>query len=152
DSEGKAAMGYMYSEIDRAKEKIKDAFQSVELSYKPLWDIIDARWDKQLFRPLHAAGYYLNPQIHYSPNFKVEYDVKKEFMIVWIYLWEILHSLQLLIVNLKILRNALKTKTPSQWWDSYGDEHQELQKFAIRVLSLTCSSSGCERNWSAFEM
>ncbi|XLS52131.1 hypothetical protein HN51_012808, partial [Arachis hypogaea] len=81
DSEGKAAMGYMYSEIDRAKEKIKDAFQSVELSYKPLWDIIDARWDKQLFRPLHAAGYYLNPQIHYSPNFKVEYDVKKEFMI-----------------------------------------------------------------------
>ncbi|XLU78489.1 hypothetical protein S245_001910, partial [Arachis hypogaea] len=30
DSEGKPAMGYMYSEIDRAKEKIKDAFQSVE--------------------------------------------------------------------------------------------------------------------------
>ncbi|XP_016191837.1 uncharacterized protein LOC107632684 [Arachis ipaensis] len=46
-------------------------------SYKPLWDIIDARWDKQLFKPLHVAGYYLNPQIHYSPNFKVEYDVKK---------------------------------------------------------------------------
>ncbi|KAG5236997.1 zf-BED domain-containing protein [Salix suchowensis] len=28
----------------------------------------------------------------------------------------------------------------------------ELQNLAIRVLSLTCSSSGCERNWSAFEM
>ncbi|CAI0400474.1 unnamed protein product, partial [Linum tenue] len=27
----------------------------------------------------------------------------------------------------------------------------ELQKFAIRVLSLTCSASGCERNWSVFE-
>nr|KYP38381.1 hypothetical protein KK1_040364 [Cajanus cajan] len=27
-----------------------------------------------------------------------------------------------------------------------------LKKFAIRVLSLTCSSSGCERNWSSFEM
>ncbi|XLR04633.1 hypothetical protein S83_070831, partial [Arachis hypogaea] len=25
-------------------------------------------------------------------------------------------------------------------------------KFVIQVLSLTCSSSGCERNWSAFEM
>ncbi|KAK2354618.1 hAT dimerization domain-containing protein / transposase protein [Trifolium repens] len=47
---------------------------------------------------------------------------------------------------------ALGTKTPAQWWESYGDEHPELQKFAIRVLSLTCSSSGCERNWSAFEM
>jgi len=43
-------------------------------------------------------------------------------------------------------------KTPAQWWDSYGDECLELQRFAIRVLSLTCTSSGCERNWSAFEM
>ncbi|XLT08874.1 hypothetical protein HN51_054667, partial [Arachis hypogaea] len=71
DSEEKPAMGYMYSEINYAKEKIKDTFQSVEVSYKPLWDIIDARWDKQLFKPLHAVGYYLNLQIHYSPNFKV---------------------------------------------------------------------------------
>ncbi|KAL8138686.1 hypothetical protein V2J09_004687 [Rumex salicifolius] len=40
----------------------------------------------------------------------------------------------------------------ADWWDSYGDECPELKKFAIRVLSLTCSSSSCERNWSAFEM
>jgi hypothetical protein len=39
-----------------------------------------------------------------------------------------------------------KKKTPAQWWDSYGDEYPELQRFAIRVLSLTCTSSGCERN------
>jgi hypothetical protein len=26
-----------------------------------------------------------------------------------------------------------------------------LQKFAVRVLSQTCSASGCERNWSVFE-
>jgi len=45
-----------------------------------------------------------------------------------------------------------KKKTPAQWWDSYGDAYPELQRFAIRVLSLTCTSSGCERNWSAFEM
>nr|KYP57068.1 hypothetical protein KK1_003322 [Cajanus cajan] len=32
------------------------------------------------------------------------------------------------------------------------DERWELKKFAICVLSLTCSSSGCERNWSSFEM
>ncbi|XLR62214.1 hypothetical protein HN51_005519, partial [Arachis hypogaea] len=43
DSEEKSAMGYMYSEIDRTKEKIKNAFQSVKA----------------------------------SPNFKVEYGVKK---------------------------------------------------------------------------
>ncbi|CAJ2659216.1 unnamed protein product [Trifolium pratense] len=43
-------------------------------------------------------------------------------------------------------------KTPGAWWESYGNEYPELQKFAICVLSLTCSSSGCERNLSAFEM
>ncbi|KAF7801631.1 zf-BED domain-containing protein/DUF659 domain-containing protein/Dimer_Tnp_hAT domain-containing protein [Senna tora] len=43
-------------------------------------------------------------------------------------------------------------KEPAQWWDSYGDHCPELQKFTIRTLSLTCSSSGCECNWSAFEM
>ena len=39
---------------------------------------------------------------------------------------------------------ARDKKTPAKWWDSYGDECSELQKFAIQVLSLTCSSSGCE--------
>ena len=43
-------------------------------------------------------------------------------------------------------------KAPAMWWDSYGAEFPELQRFAIQILSLTCSSSGCERNWSAFEM
>nr|XP_033516022.1 uncharacterized protein LOC117280418 [Nicotiana tomentosiformis] len=32
-----------------------------------------------------------------------------------------------------------------------GHSTPELQKFAIKVLSLTCSSFGCERNWSVFE-
>ena len=29
-------------------------------------DIIDARWDMQLHSPLHAAGYFLNPQYFYD--------------------------------------------------------------------------------------
>ena len=48
--------------------------------------------------------------------------------------------------------DGVETKSPAAWWESYGDGVPELQKLAIRVLSLTCSSSGCERNWSAFEM
>ncbi|XP_075083048.1 uncharacterized protein LOC107787249 isoform X1 [Nicotiana tabacum] len=43
------------------------------------------------------------------------------------------------------------TDEPVEWWDQYGIETPDLQTFAIRVLSLTCSSSGCERNWSVFE-
>jgi len=53
---------------------------------------------------------------------------------------------------LRLPRQLEIKKNQAQWWDSYGDECSELQRFAIRVLSLTCISSGCERNWSAFKM
>jgi len=38
------------------------------------------------------------------------------------------------------------------WRDTYGDENKEIEMFVIHILSLTCSSSGCEHNWSGFEM
>ncbi|KAI3724346.1 hypothetical protein L2E82_36118 [Cichorium intybus] len=38
-----------------------------------------------------------------------------------------------------------------QWRKQYGASALTLKKFAVKVLSLTCSSSGCERNWSVFE-
>ncbi|XLR35127.1 hypothetical protein S83_063027, partial [Arachis hypogaea] len=153
DSEEKPAMGFIYEEMTSAKKKIRDAFQGVETSYIPIWDIIDARWGNQLHRPLHAAGYYLNPQIHYSSGFKIAYELKKQFYACM----ERMTGNPDLITKMdffgsKVAQNAIYTKTPAQWWDSYGDQHPELQQFAIRVLNLTCSSSGCERNWSAFEM
>jgi len=42
-------------------------------------------------------------------------------------------------------------KLQAQWWFNFGDDCPQLQKIAIRILSLTCSASGCERNWSTFE-
>uniref|UniRef100_A0A803M2T3 DUF659 domain-containing protein n=1 Tax=Chenopodium quinoa TaxID=63459 RepID=A0A803M2T3_CHEQI len=53
--------------------------------------------------------------------------------------------------NYKAVGEKLMEKR-TDWWESYGDECLELQRFAIRIFSLTCSSSGCERNWSAFEI
>ncbi|CAL9006544.1 unnamed protein product, partial [Prunus brigantina] len=47
--------------------------------------------------------------------------------------------------------NSRKLRTPANWWKRFGRDTPELTKFAIRVLSLTCSASGCERNWSTFE-
>ncbi|XP_042013429.1 uncharacterized protein LOC121761818 [Salvia splendens] len=40
---------------------------------------------------------------------------------------------------------------PAEWWKHYGSKAPNLQNFAIRVLSLTCSATGCERNWSTFQ-
>ncbi|RHN59172.1 putative HAT dimerization domain, ribonuclease H-like domain-containing protein [Medicago truncatula] len=46
---------------------------------------------------------------------------------------------------------ARNSPFPDEWWELYGCQAPHLQKLAIRVLSQTCSSSGCERNWSVFE-
>lgn len=140
------------------------AFYLLLFSYKPLWGIIDERWDKQLHRPLHVACYYLNPKLHYSSNFKDDYEVKrglydcKESMIGDV---EEISKIDAQLEDFKrkakffgspIALTALKNKTMEQLWESYGDEHTELQKFTICVLSLNCSSSECETNWSVFEM
>ncbi|CAN0843696.1 hypothetical protein LINGRAHAP2_LOCUS3996 [Linum grandiflorum] len=47
--------------------------------------------------------------------------------------------------------SLLDRKHPADWWSSFGDDVPELQRFSIRIPSLTCSASGCERNWSVFE-
>jgi len=132
-------------------------------SYTPFWEIIDQIWDNQLHRPLHATGYYFNPILHYHPEFEVGYKVKRgmydclERLVGDI---DEMSKIDLQMESFKsksglfgsqIAQHALKTKTPSQWWESYGGEHSELQRFVIRVLSLTCSSSGCKGNWSAYE-
>jgi hypothetical protein len=39
----------------------------------------------------------------------------------------------------------------ASWWRLYGTETLASQKMATRILSLTSSSSSCERNWSGFE-
>lgn len=44
-----------------------------------------------------------------------------------------------------------KTKAPAEWWRLFGSSTPTLQQLAIKILSLTCSACGCERNWSVFE-
>jgi hypothetical protein len=133
-------------------------------SFKPLWNIIDERWNRQLHIPSHAPGYHLNPKVNYGVDFKADYEVKRGLYDCLQRMIEDVHEISKIEAQLEdfktrarffgspIAMAALETKTPSQWWESYGDEHLELQTFAFCVLSLTCSSFGCERNWRAIEM
>lgn len=129
-------------------------------------DIFDERWENQLHMPLHVAGYYLNPSMQYSSDFVGNSGLLK------VGLYNCLERMcgdkklattidcQLddfknckgYLFNLETVKETRKAKNPVDWWDSFGDDNPELKTFAMRVLSLTCSSSGCERNWSAFEM
>ncbi|RWR92200.1 hypothetical protein CKAN_02140800 [Cinnamomum micranthum f. kanehirae] len=164
DGEKKPPMGYIYEAMDRAKEAISNAFGGKEERYNNIFEIIDRRWDVQLHRPLHAAGYCLNPEYFYSnpniehdnevmtglyncisklvPNIDVQDKISQELSIYK-------QAENLFGLPMAIRQRA--TTAPAAWWAAYGSKTPNLQKFAIKVLSLTCSSSGCERNWSVFE-
>ena len=55
----KPAMGYIYEAMDFSKEAIKRRYEDEDAKYMPLWNIIDACWDRQLHSPLHAVLMYL---------------------------------------------------------------------------------------------
>ncbi|RVW39067.1 hypothetical protein CK203_084128 [Vitis vinifera] len=70
NSEERPAMGYIYELMDSTKEKIAFNCGGVERKYGPIWRKIDVRWTLQLHRPLHVAGYYLNPQLRYNTRLR----------------------------------------------------------------------------------
>ena len=65
DGEKRPPMGYIYVAMKKAKEIIVKRFNGNEEKYR---EIIDRRWEVQLHRPLHLAGYFLNPQFYYDTN------------------------------------------------------------------------------------
>ncbi|WOL01049.1 hypothetical protein Cni_G09762 [Canna indica] len=158
-------MSFIYEGMSSAKEKIKSNFGNVKKSYEPILKIIDERWEGQLHRPLHAAAYYLNLHFHYDPNFKGDdADIKQGLyncMGILVFDQTERNKISVQLPNfhyarglfgMETAKSSRKTMLPAEWWDFYRDGCPELKKFTICVLSLTCSSSGCERNWSGFEM
>ncbi|XP_052724958.1 uncharacterized protein LOC128194155 [Vigna angularis] len=160
DSDVKPAMSFIYEEMDCAKEKIRSNFNNIKKSYEEVWRIIDARWDNQLHRPLHAAAYFLNPHFHYEPNFRSDDGGEVKEGLYFCMRRLIPDMAERRKINLQIVefhnarglfgmedaKECRKELNPGEWWDMFGDGTPELKRFAIRILSLTCSSSGCERN------
>jgi hypothetical protein len=73
DSEDKPAMGYLYRAMYKARDEIEKRFRRNKLKVEPYLKILDNRWDAQLRKNLHAAGYWLNP----SCRFGTEYEKNK---------------------------------------------------------------------------
>ncbi|XP_019438009.1 PREDICTED: uncharacterized protein LOC109343907 [Lupinus angustifolius] len=165
DNEKHPAMGYIYEAMDKAKETMIGAFQGDEKTYNDLFDIIDKRWQCQLHHPLHAAGHFLNPKHYYKNQEEMDNDSE-----VTLGLYECIERLCLdeeevdkatnelssyrrstRTFSLKAAIRQRDTLHPAEWWKNYGTHVPNLRKIAMKVLNLTCSSSGCERNWSTFE-
>lgn len=162
DSEEKPCMGYLYDLMNKAKEKIFMNCGYNEKKYGPIWKRIDDRWTRQLNRPLHIAGYYLNPQLRFEKRFSIDFVVKQSLYQCTKRMLEYEERFKVDVqldsydqlkgeFGCQIAMDSRKMRSPTDWWMRFGRRTPELTKFAIRVLSLTCSSSGCERNWSTFE-
>ncbi|KAG5536227.1 hypothetical protein RHGRI_023868 [Rhododendron griersonianum] len=59
-------MGFVYGELQKAKQDIIEACKSKEAQYKPILDIIDTKSQGQLDSPLHLTAYLLNPFYFYK--------------------------------------------------------------------------------------
>eukprot|EP00253_Pinus_taeda_P014820 PITA_14820 len=162
----KPAMGYLYEAMDRAKEAIRAYYEDkgdegLE-KQQVIWRVIDEQWNNNLHRPIHAVGIYLNLAFSYAYGFIFNAEIMDGFFTCVERMVSSEQEREDISKEMEEYRMgngtfgftmAIKnrtTKMPDAWWTSYGGRVAHLQKLVIRVLSQTCSSSGCERNWSVF--
>ncbi|WOL17709.1 hypothetical protein Cni_G26502 [Canna indica] len=154
-----AAMG-------EAKRMIKQVLAHKSTLCKKVIDIIESQWERQMETSLYGAALFLNSGKYF--------DIKKNGVIYSGKLCEYFNDvLEKLVLDdtmqSKILLDAdmydkdrgpfaremvireRSNRIPLEWWKSFGGRTPEFSKFAKRIVSLCCSSSGCERNCSTFE-
>ncbi|XP_030970873.1 uncharacterized protein LOC115991305 [Quercus lobata] len=119
--------------------------------------------NKQLHSPLHAAGCYLNLGIFFRPSIRKQQDVTKGLLSTITRLVSDPYEQDILSSQIEAYKKSLgdfgmpmaicqrEKLSPVAWWEQFGNDTPELQKFAIRVLSQCSSATGCERAWSTFE-
>ncbi|XP_020207003.1 uncharacterized protein LOC109815825 isoform X2 [Cajanus cajan] len=149
DNEKKPAMGYIYEAMERAKEAIQNSFNHNEEKYKDIFAIVDRRWDCQLHHPLHAAGYYLNPEFYYKNSTRMDADDEV--------VDGLFKCIDRLCENNDIVDNvhnqlaiykraggrfdipaAVRARVkmaPAEWWKMYGGHTPHLQIVAIKIHS-----------------
>ncbi|XP_021320513.1 uncharacterized protein LOC8057237 [Sorghum bicolor] len=169
DGDVKPSMGFVYGSLLKAKREIKEAFGNVESRYKEVIAVIEKKMAGRLDSPLHLTAYLLNPHYSYSnPAIFDEPKITEGFIaaVEKFYYHDEDKQHQAANIELKMFQNRegpFNKKLArtfesfdynpgrASWWWLYGTEVPALQKMATRILSLTSSSSGCERNWSVFE-
>ncbi|CAO2038512.1 unnamed protein product, partial [Urochloa humidicola] len=173
DSDIKPSMAFLYGEIVKAKEQIKVAIRNIDKPvnlalYNNVIEIIDNKMKDRLDSPLHLAAYLMNPYYSYNDEsvFTSE-QVMDGFITTVETFYHGDYDKQSKVLNEELHKFRDKQGhfgkpvakagctnydfSPANWWGSYGTQVPTLQRMAIRILSLTSSSSGCERNWSCFE-
>ncbi|KAJ9547380.1 LOW QUALITY PROTEIN: hypothetical protein OSB04_019923 [Centaurea solstitialis] len=157
DADWKPSMGFIYGELKKAKKEIIDALGNNKNAYEPVIGIIEAKMKDRLDTCLHLTAYLLNPFYLYN-NEDAQNDVEASDAIIEVV--GILHPKEyelqnhILAVELPMYKRKLgkfdRIVAIKGCEAIYGSSTPNLQRIATRILSLTTSSSGCERNWSTF--
>ncbi|PKI75765.1 hypothetical protein CRG98_003808 [Punica granatum] len=66
DSDERPALGFLLETMYKAREEMLKRFNKRKKKIESYINILDARWDRQLHKNLHAAGYWLNPKYQYD--------------------------------------------------------------------------------------
>ncbi|XP_026453991.1 uncharacterized protein LOC113355369 isoform X2 [Papaver somniferum] len=151
--DSKPQMGYIYETMKQVKEQIKEEFKDNETKYQPFWTVIDAIWNNQLHKPIHSAAYILNPSLFYCVDFNDDAEIKDGLSHCIEQMVEDKRARYLTLLQLDDYMqtsgtfgdgNAIDqrmTISPEKWWSLYGVQCPELQNFAIRILSQTCTGA-----------
>ncbi|KAK6149175.1 hypothetical protein DH2020_016700 [Rehmannia glutinosa] len=160
DCDRKPSICFVYGELEQAKEEIKNSLNNIPKNYEPIIEIIDAKLKNRLDSPLHLMAYLLNQYYNYrNPLIHLEQEISLGVIECLDVLFPGELDMQNKIISEELpmykerestFGKALAVKVVT-WWSNFGVITPHLQRLAMRIISLTTSSSGCERNWSAFE-
>nr|XP_018686484.1 PREDICTED: uncharacterized protein LOC103994246 [Musa acuminata subsp. malaccensis]XP_018686485.1 PREDICTED: uncharacterized protein LOC103994246 [Musa acuminata subsp. malaccensis]XP_018686486.1 PREDICTED: uncharacterized protein LOC103994246 [Musa acuminata subsp. malaccensis]XP_018686487.1 PREDICTED: uncharacterized protein LOC103994246 [Musa acuminata subsp. malaccensis] len=163
DIDKRPQMPYLRHMLITAREEVKKAFKD-DFKANQYLQIIDRRIEVYMDQDIYNAAYYLNPAIQFRYSLGMRSDL----------LSALRNAIYRLLSNTTnaadaIMENRLFLETigsfsdivaiscrynmdPAEWWLQFGGDAPNLRKVAIRVLSQTTTSSGCERNWSTFAL
>uniref|UniRef100_A0A8R7TJI4 DUF659 domain-containing protein n=1 Tax=Triticum urartu TaxID=4572 RepID=A0A8R7TJI4_TRIUA len=167
DGDGQS-MASMYGEIIEAKKAILVAVDNSDKDYKAITTAMESKMKERLDTPSHMAAYALNPYYSYATtSIFTDVEVMSGLMevIEQFYLDDDEKQNKVLNIDLPKFKKkegmfgkVAATKAISnanfnagERWATYGLQTPTLMHIALRILNLTTSSSGCERNWSVFE-
>ncbi|XP_038695445.1 uncharacterized protein LOC119992724 [Tripterygium wilfordii] len=167
------SMPWLYGKLKAAIREIKeDVCSGLEKNYKLIIDIIESKSKGRLDSSLHLVGYLLNT--YYFAKNRVDIGDDATIMEAFLDCLEKFFpddfTTQGIVSDDELIKYkklegmfgrkqaifAYESKSVSEfnpvgWWSNYGGSTPNLKKMTIRILSLTTSSSGCERNWITYE-
>ncbi|KZV33648.1 hypothetical protein F511_12347 [Dorcoceras hygrometricum] len=164
NSDEKLSIPYIYNNMYRAKLAIKNNHNDDAIKYEAFCGMIDGQWSSLFHHPLYLAAYFLNPSFRYRADFILHPDVVRGLNTCIVKLEP--DSARRVSASMQIsdfgsakadfgTDLAISTRSeldPAAWWQQHGINCLELQRIAVRILSQTCSSFGCEHNWSKHDL